>query len=342
MELNVQFGSDNHSNVHPGILKAIETANKGYTIAYGEDKYTEKAVEKFKKIFGKQIKVYFVYTGTAANILSLKTITKSYNSIICPETAHLNVHECCGPEKFTGCKIQTIPTKNGKLTPNLIKPHITGLGDVHMAQPKVISITQPTEYGTTYTTEELKKLSDFAHNKKMILHVDGARLSNAATYLNKNMKQITKDVGVDVLSFGGTKNGMMIGEAVVFFDKNLSKDFDFYRKQGMQLSSKMRYISVQFNAFFENDLWLKNAKHANTMAKFLEKELRKIPSIEVTQKVEANMVFATFPKKTLEKIREKYYFHVFREEINEARLMCSYNTKKQDIIDFVKTVKKYL
>ena len=230
MSLNVEFGSDNHSGVHPDIIKAIIDANKGYTIAYGEDPYTETAVKKLKEVFGKEADVFFVYNGTAANILGLKTITSSYNSIICAENAHLNVHECCGPEKFTGCKLQTIPTKNGKLSPELIKPCLIGKGDVHMAQPKVVSITQSTELGTTYKVEELKKLSVFAHKNNLLVHVDGARLCNAAVFLKKELKEITKEVGVDILSFGGTKNGMMYGEAVVFFDKKLTKDFEFYRK----------------------------------------------------------------------------------------------------------------
>jgi len=251
MIVNNEFGSDNHSGVHPDIIKAIQTANKGYTVAYGEDEHTKHAIKKFKEHFGENIDVYFVYNGTAANILGLKTVTDSFNSILCAEIAHLNVHECCGPEKFTGCKLTIIPTKNGKLTVDLIKPYLVGFEDPHMAQPKVISITQSTELGTVYTPNEIKELSDFAHKKNMLIHMDGARLSNAAASLKVSMKKITADVGVDVLSFGGTKNGMMIGEAVVFFNKNLSKNFQYIRKQGMQLTSKMRFISAQFEALYQ-------------------------------------------------------------------------------------------
>lgn len=342
MVINVEFGSDNHSGVHPDIMKAIINANKGYSIAYGEDLYTQSAVKKLKQVFGQDVDVFFVYNGTAANILGLKTITNSYNSIICAENAHLNVHECCGPEKFTGCKIVTIPTRNGKLSPELIQPHLIGTGDVHMAQPKVISITQSTELGTTYTVDELKKLCSFAHKNNLLVHVDGARLCNAAVFLKKDLKEITKNVGIDILSFGGTKNGMMYGEAVVFFNKNLSKDFEFYRKQGMQLTSKMRFISAQFNAFFEHDLWKKNAEHANKMAQYLKKQIEKIPKIKVVQAVEANMVYTYIPKKYLKELRKKYFFHVFNKDSCVARLMCSFDTKKESIDEFINDLKKIL
>lgn len=339
MSLNVEFGSDNHSGVHPEIINAILDANKEYSIAYGEDKYTKSAVKKIKEIFGTNIDVFFVYNGTAANILGLKTVTNSFNAIICANTAHLNVHECCGPEKFTSCKLITIPTKNGKLTPELIKPYLLGIGDVHMAQPKVISITQSTELGTTYTTDELKKLCSFAHKNNLLVHVDGARLCNAAVFLKKDLSKITKEVGIDILSFGGTKNGMMYGEAVVFFDKKLTADFEFYRKQCMQLTSKMRFISAQFNAFFENDLWKKNAQHANKMAQYLKNQLCKIPQVKIVQKVEANIVFAYIPQKYLQKLRKKFFFHVFDENACQARLMCSFNTKKESIDELVNTLK---
>jgi threonine aldolase len=342
MSLNVEFGSDNHSGVHPEILKALIDANKGYSIAYGEDEHTESAVKKFKNLFGQDIDVFFVYNGTAANILGLKTVTNSYNSIICADNAHLNVHECCGPEKFTGCKLVTIPTRNGKLSPELIKPYLLGTGDVHMAQPKVISLTQSTELGTTYTVDELKKLCRFAHNNNLLVHVDGARICNAAVFLKKDLKEITKDAGVDILSFGGTKNGMMYGEAVIFFEKKLSNDFEFYRKQGMQLASKMRFISAQFNAFFENNLWKKNAEHANEMAQYLKNKINKIQKVKIVQKVEANMVFTSIPKKYLQQLRKKFFFHITDENASIARLMCSFNTKKESIDELVNNSKKIL
>jgi threonine aldolase len=340
MKINYEFGSDNHSGVHPDIMKAIESVNVGYSVAYGDDEYTTRAVKKFKEHFGKDIDVYFVGNGTAANILGLKSVTNSFNSIFCAETAHMNVHECCGPEKFTGCKLTVIPTLDGKLTVDLIKPYLVGFGDPHMAQPKVISVTQATECGTVYLKEEIKDISDFAHRNKMLLHMDGARLCNAAVSLKVDLAAITRDAGVDVLSFGGTKNGMMFGDAVIFFDKGLSKNFEFIRKQGMHLTSKMRYISAQFEALLSNDLWLKNAKHANEMAQILFNEVRNISGINITQKVQVNAVFGSLPKEIIKKIQKKYGFHVFNEQNSEVRWMCSFNTGKKDVMDFVEAIKE--
>ncbi len=339
MTVNKEFGSDNHSGVHKKIMEEIKNSNKDFQIAYGEDEYTDKAIKNFKKEFGNNIGVYFVGNGTAANILGLKAITNSFNSIICPETAHLNVHECCGPEKFLGCKIETIKTVDGKLTTDLIKSKMVGIGDVHMAQPKVISITQVSELGTVYLPKEIKDISDFAHKNNMFLHMDGARLCNAAAYLNSSLSEITSKVGVDLLSFGGTKNGMMFGDAVVFFDKKIGENFEFYRKQGMHLTSKMRFISAQFNAFFKDKLWLKNAQHANKMAKILYEELKEIKNIEITQKIQGNAVFVKFDRKYNKKLLKKYFFHIFDEKENIVRLMCSFNTTKKEIFDFVKEIK---
>ena len=339
MKTHYGFGSDNHSGIHPDIMKAIELANKEYTIAYGYDRYTENAVKKFKEHFGNNIEVFFVYNGTAANILGLKNVTDSFNSILCAETAHLNVHECCGPEKFTGCKLVTIPTSDGKLTVDLIKPVLVGFGDEHMAQPKVVSITQPTELGTVYTTKEIKDIADFVHKNDMFLHVDGARLCNAAASMNKGLKELTGDVDVDILSFGGTKNGMMFGEAVIFFNKNLSRNFEYIRKQGMQLASKMRFISCQFEAFLSNNLWLKNAQYANKMAKLLYENVRGIPYVNVTQRVDVNAIFAILPKKFIPILKKRYFFHVNKSEV---RWMCSFNTKEEDVLDFSNFIKKTL
>jgi threonine aldolase len=339
MKVDYEFGSDNHSGVHPDIMKAIEDVNSGYALAYGDDEYSARAIEKFKEHFGKDIDVYFTGNGTAANILGLKAVTSSFNSIYCAETAHMNVHECCGPEKFTGCKLTVIPTPDGKLTVDLLKPYIIGFGDPHMAQPRVVAITQATECGTVYTKDEIKVLSDFSHENNMVLHMDGARLSNAAARLNSSLKDISNDAGVDVLSFGGTKNGMMFGDAVVFFDKKLSKDFEFIRKQGMHLTSKMRFISAQFEALLSNDLWFKNARHANEMAQLLYNEVKDIKGVKVTQKVEVNAVFAQLPKNVINNIQKKYGFHIFNEEKNEVRWMCSFNTTKKEVMDFVKVIK---
>ena len=342
MSIFAGFGSDNHSGVHPDILNALRNVNEGYTVAYGLDDYTNHALGQLKEIFGKQTEIFFVYNGTAANILGLKNVTSSFHSILCAESAHLTVHECCGPENFIGCKLVNISTEDGKLTVDLIKSYINGVGDQHMAQPHVISLTQATELGTVYRSKEIQKLADFAHANNMVLHMDGARLCNAAAFLRVDLNEICGKVGVDVLSFGGTKNGMMYGEVVVFFDKKLSKNFEFIRKQGMQLTSKMRYISAQFSAFLSADLWLHNAQHANQMAQLLAKELERIPGLKITQKVEANMVYAVIPNHCITALQKKYYFHRFNERTCEVRLMCSFTTKKEDIFEFAEDLRKFI
>ena len=334
------FGSDNHSGVHPDILNALRNVNEGYTVAYGHDEYTKRAVDQLKKIFGKQAAVFFMYNGTAANILGLKNVTDSFHSIFCAESAHLTVHECCGPENFIGCKLVNIPTSDGKLTVDLIQPYVIGIGDPHMAQPHVISLTQATERGTVYRPKEIQKLANFAHANDMLLHMDGARLCNAAAFLKVGLNEICGKVGVDVLSFGGTKNGMMYGEAVVFFDKQLSKNFEYIRKQGMQLTSKMRYISAQFSAFLSNHLWLQNASHANEMAQLLAQHLQKIPGVQITQKTETNMVYAVIPNHCITRLQKQYYFHRFNERTCEVRLMCSFTTQPEDVQSFAQAIRK--
>ena len=336
----VGFGSDNHSGVHPNILNALRNVNEGYAVAYGLDEYTKYALEQLKEIFGKQTDVFFVYNGTAANILGLKSVTDSFHSIFCAESAHLAVHECCGPENFIGCKLVNIPTNDGKLTVDLIEPYVIGVGDPHMAQPHVISLTQATERGTVYRPKEIQKLADYAHAQGMLLHMDGARLCNAAAFLKVGLNDISGGVGVDVLSFGGTKNGMMYGEAVMFFDKQLSKNFEYIRKQGMQLTSKMRYISAQFSAFLSNHLWLQSASHANEMTQLLAQLLQKIPGVQITQKVEANMVYAVIPNHCITRLQKQYYFHRFNERTCEVRLMCSFTTQPDDVRLFAEAIRK--
>ncbi|GED16123.1 threonine aldolase family protein [Aneurinibacillus migulanus] len=334
------FASDNYSGVHPEIMESIIRANVNHVSSYGNDPYSEAAVSKFKEHFGDNIDVYFVFNGTAANVLGLKAITRSYNSIICAETSHIHVDECGAPEYFTGCKTLTLPTEDGKLYVDLIKQHLTGFGDQHHSQPKVISIAQPTELGTVYKPEEIQAIATFAHEHGMLLHMDGSRLSNAAASLKLTFKEITVDVGVDVLSFGGTKNGLMIGEAIVFFDKSLATDFKYIRKQGMQLGSKMRFIAAQFEALLSNDLWLRNARNANDMAKFLAGKIENIPEIKITQEVEANAVFAIIPREYISTLQEVYSFYVWSEEKSEVRWMTAFDTTKEDIENFVAEIEK--
>jgi threonine aldolase len=336
------FASDNFSGVHRDIMKALASANVGHVVAYGEDDYTKSAIHRFQQHFGDKIDVYFVFGGTGANVLGLKALTESYHGIICAESAHINVDECGAPEKFTGCKLITIPSADGKITADQVARHLLHLGNEHHSQPKVISISQSTEMGTVYTPEELEALANFAHQHEMFLHVDGARIANAAVSLDLNLGDITTDVGVDVLSFGGTKNGMMFGEAVVFFKRAYGKHFKFIRKQGIHLFSKMRFIAAQFEAYLSDDVWLKNAAHANEMAQFLAQEVGKIPEITITQKVEANAVFATVAPEAITRIQEKFYFYIWNDEISEVRWMTSFDTTKKDVRNFVKAIKNAL
>ncbi len=336
------FASDNNAGVHKNIMKAMKDVNVGHTIAYGNDIYTQAALEKMKKIFGEETDIYFVFIGTAANVLGLDAITQSYHSIICADTSHIHEDECGAPEKFTGCKLLAVPTEDGKLTPTAIKKHLYGFDFEHHSQPRVISITQASEMGTVYTPEEIKAIADLAHENKMLLHMDGARIANAAASLGLGFNEFTGDVGVDVLSFGGTKNGMMYGEAVVFFNKEHSKNFKYVRKQGMQLASKMRFISAQFMSYFSNDLWLKNALHANKMASLLASELRDVPAVKITQKVEANGVFAILPKEVVPDLQKEFFFYVWNEETSEVRWMTSYDTKAKDVRRFAKVIKRML
>ena len=336
------FASDNNAGVHPRVMEAIAAANDGHVIAYGDDPYTARAIEKFHDHLGKDATVFFVFGGTGANVLGLKAITQSHHAIICAETAHINVDECGAPEKFTGCKLLPVPTPDGKIRVEQIEPLLHEVGFEHHVQPRVISISQATEMGTVYTPREMKALATFAHDHDMLLHVDGARIANAAASLKVKLGAITKDVGVDVLSFGGAKNGMMYGEAVVFFDKKLASDFKYMRKQGTHLPSKMRYISAQFDALLTGDLWRQNAQHANHMAQLLARELEKTPQIRITQKVEANGVFALIPKKYIGRLQKSYFFYVWNEETSEVRLMTSFDTTEEDVADFITLLRKII
>jgi threonine aldolase len=334
------FASDNYSGVHSEIMEALQRANAEHQGAYGNDEFTERAVQQFKKLFGEKTEIFFAYNGTGANVLGLSTLTHSYNSVICSELAHINVDESTAPEKFTGCKLLGIPTTDGKIYPAQIEERIQRVGDQHHPQVKVISISQPTEYATVYTIDELKALSAVAKKHGLYFHMDGSRISNAAISLNADFKTFTRDAGVDVLSFGGTKNGMMFGEAVLIFDPELAKDFHYLRKQGMQLHSKMRFIGAQFQAILTNELWKRSATHSNTMAKRLEKGLREILQVQITQAVDANGVFAIFPKDIIPKMQNEIFFYVWNDRTNEVRLMCSFDTTEEEVDRFVKKLKE--
>ena len=328
------FASDNYSGIHPDVLSAIMDANVGHAASYGADLYTERAIAKFQTHFGTDIDVFFVFNGTGANVLSLASIARSYQAIICSEYAHIAVDECGAPERFVGAKLSLVPAPDGKLSVASIAPSIRRIGDQHANQPRAVSLSQSTEYGTVYTPDELRALTDYAHANGMFVHMDGARLANAAAALDLPLRALTSDVGIDVLSFGGTKNGLMLGEAVVFFNKALAVEFPFQRKQGMQLPSKTRFIAAQFDALLTNDLWRRNAAHANAMATQLAAVLRARPDIQITQLVQANEVFAVLPAQHTARLQAAYHFYVWNERTSEVRFVTSFDTIEEDILAF--------
>jgi threonine aldolase len=332
------FASDNNAGVHPRVIDALRAANQGHTVAYGDDAFTETAVKKFREQFGEGAQVFFVFGGTGANVTGLAAVTRPHNAVVCAETAHINVDECGAPELFTGCKLVTLATADGKLKAEQIEPLLTRIGDQHHVQPRVVSISQPTELGTVYTVEELAGLSSFARSKGLLLHVDGARLANAAAHLGVSLREAAE--GADVLSFGGTKNGMMYGEAVVFLDASLARDFKFVRKQGAQLPSKMRFVAAQFNALLTEDLWLRNAAHANSLARALAEELARIPQIKITRAVESNGVFALMPRESVPRVQEHFFFYVWNEQTSEVRLMCSFDTTEEDVRELARVIRE--
>lgn len=334
MEIPRHFSSDNWAGAHPKILEAMAAANHGHARAYGYDAWTKAAVDKFREQFG-DVDVYFVFNGTAANVLSLKTAVRSFNSVICANTSHLNTNECGAPENFLGCKLVTVPSRHGKIRINDIA-HVLNTTNEHQSFTKAVSITQATELGTVYQPDELAEIADYAHGNGMLLHMDGTRLCNAAASLKKPLRDLTAKAGVDVLSFGGTKNGLVFGDAVVLFNKKLSREFKFIRKQGMQLCSKMRFLTAQFQALFTDDLWLKNAEHSNHMAQLLHKAVKPILGVKVVERVETNAVFAAIPPKAINLLQKKYSFHVWDARESVVRWMTAFDTTPEDIQAFAR------
>lgn len=332
------FASDNNAGVHPRVMDAMRAANQGHAVAYGDDAYTEAAARKFREQFGEGAEVFFVFGGTGANVTGLAAVTRPYNAVVCAVTAHINVDECGAPELFSGCKLIDLQTPDGKLRPEQIEPLLWRKSDQHHVQPRVISISQPTELGTVYGVEELARLSEFARPKGLLLHIDGARLANAAAHLGVSLREAAS--GADVLSFGGTKNGMMYGEAVVFREASLARDFKFVRKQGAQLPSKTRFIAAQFDALLTEDLWLGNASHANRCARTLAEEIERIPRMKITQAVESNAVFALMPRDSIARVQERFFFYVWDEHKSEVRLMCSFDTTEEDVRDLVAVMRE--
>ncbi|GAA3699056.1 low specificity L-threonine aldolase [Arthrobacter ginkgonis] len=325
------FASDNYAGAHPEVIAALAAANEGHVVAYGEDIYTEHLQEVIRKHFGPQVAAFPVFNGTGANVLALQSLLPPWGAVVCAATAHINTDENGAPERIGGMKLLPVPTPDGKLTPELIDVEAWGWGDEHRAQPLVVSITQSTELGTCYRPEEIRAIADHAHSLGMKLHMDGARLANAAAFLGLPLREFTTDAGVDILSFGGTKNGLLYGEAVVVLDRNHDDGLKYLRKMNMQLSSKMRFISAQLIALLEGDLWLRSARHANGMAARLRSGLECIEGVSPTQATESNGVFATLPSGAAEAVRREFRFYDWDQSRGEVRWMCSFDTTESDV-----------
>ena len=334
------FASDNNAPVAPEILEAIRVANEGDAVGYGADAWTERAVAKFREHFGTDTDVYFAFNGTGANVIALSSVLKPWESVLCPATAHLQTDECGAFERFSGCKQVPIVTNDGKLRPSDLERFVHAGHDVHFSQPRVISISNTTEYGDLYEPDEIRALSAYAKQNALLLHVDGARICNAAAALEMTPRAITKDLGVDILSFGGTKNGLMGGEAVCFFDRELSHAAaPFTRKQAMQLASKMRYIAAQFEALLTDDRWLTYARHSNAMAARLLAGVGGVPGVTITRTVRANAIFATMDRDAIARAQESAFFYTFDESLPEVRWMTHWATSESDVDEFVDVIK---
>lgn len=335
------FASDNYSGVHPEVMKAIIEANTQHEISYGDDVYTAEAQKLFEKEFG-NVKVLYTFNGTGANVVSLKTCLLPFQSVICTNTAHIYVDECGAPVQSIGSSLIPFATPNGKLTPQLIENELLHIGNVHHTQPKVISISQSTELGTVYSLDELKALTNFAHKNGMYVHLDGARISNAVAALGVSLKEATVDCGIDIMSFGGTKNGLMMGEAVLIFNEELKQSAPYYHKQSAQLFSKNRFIAAQFIALLKDELWRKMALHSNKMAQMLVSQLSEIKEVILTQNVDANALFVIIPKHAVEPLRSAFRFYDWNTETGELRWMCSFDTTEDDVNNFVSKLKSLI
>ena len=311
------FGSDNHSGISPEIMEAIASANVEHALAY-------------------------VFNGTGANVLNIDAMCRSHHAVVCAETAHINVDECGAPQRIVGCRLLTVPTPDGKLTPQLVKTQLHGFGFEHHSQPRAISITQPTELGTLYSLDEIRALANLAHSHNMYLHLDGARLANAAVALGCTFRQMTTDCGVDCLSFGGTKNGLLMGESAVILNPQLDVDLKYRRKQMAQLCSKMRFMAVQFEAYLTTGVWQRNAAHSNHMAQLLHNALLSIPQAKIMYPVQANSVFVKLPNKVWNALLNDYFFYLWDEEQDVVRWMCSFDTTEDDINNLIQALKQRL
>ncbi|HEY1655488.1 MAG TPA: beta-eliminating lyase-related protein [Candidatus Tumulicola sp.] len=329
------FASDNNAPVAPEIVAAILAANRDDATGYGDDAWTARATARFRAHFGEATEVYFTFNGTGANVAALGSLLRPWEAVLCPATAHLQTDECGAFERFTGSKVVPVPTADGKLRPRDVEPYLHAGHGVHFPQPRALSISQATEFGELYEPGELRELCAFAHAHDLLVHVDGARIANAAAALGTTPRALTVDAGVDVLSFGGTKNGLMLGEAICFFNPSLHAGAaPFVQKQAMQLASKMRYLAAQFEALLTDDLWRKYASHANAMTALLHERIRAIAGIRITRPVQANAIFATLDRDAIERVQREFFFYVFDDALPEVRWMTHWATTAQDVAEF--------
>jgi threonine aldolase len=334
------FASDNASTIHPEIMEAIAAANQGHAFSYGHDPLTERLAARFTHHFGERALAFPVWSGTGANVLCLRAACRPWEAVICAQTAHLNVDECGAPEAIAGVKLLTTPTEDGKLSAELVEPLIARVGDEHAVQARVITISQCTELGTLYSVQETSDLAELAHSHGLLLHVDGARLANAAAALEVSLASLTTDAGVDLLSFGGTKNGLLGAEAVVFLEPGLAEGFPYLRKQSLQLASKMRFLSAQLDALLAGDLWLRNARHSNAMAARLAQGLGEIEGVEITRAGQSNAVFARLHRGAIVSLQREFDFYIWDERRDEVRWMCSWDTTEDDVDGFLAAIRQ--
>ena len=333
------FASDNYAGVLPEVMEALQKANNLHARSYGADEVTKKTTSLFREVFDADVDVFFVFNGTGANVLSISSATQSYNNVLCSDTSHIYNDESSAPETFTGCRFFPLQANDkGKLDVNTISERLIRKGDVHYPQTAMLSITQATEYGTVYKPEEIQAISELTRENGLYLHMDGSRFFNAAASLNCSLGDISGKAGVDILSLGGTKAGMMFGEAVVVFNKDLSKHIAYKHKQVMQLASKTRFIATQFEAMLHHELWRKTATHANKMADMLCMYLSKNRSVKITKPIQANAVFAEIPRHWYEPLQQHFPFYVWKDSTHEVRLMCAWDTKEEEIVAFVDAI----
>jgi threonine aldolase len=336
------FASDNSAGVHPSVLTAIAAVNDGHVLAYGHDPYTREIERRVAAQFGERAQAFFVFNGSAANVLSLRAACRPWQGAICADSAHVNVDECGAPESVGGVKLLTVPTPDGKLTPELAERRIDRIGEEHVVQPRVLTVSQSTELGTLYQPDELRALAEFAHGHGLVLHVDGSRLTNAAAGLGVSLGEASTALGADIVSFGGTKNGLLGGEAVVFAEPELAEDFLYLRKLTLQLASKMRFVAAQFDAYLTDDLWHRNAAHANAMAARLQAAVAGVDGLRITRAVQANVVFATLPAEAIGPLQDEFSFYTWDERANEVRWMCSWDTTESDVDAFAAAIAQQL